>query len=151
MAPPTLIETGELAGWMTWAKMDPDRFVDVALGPLFFRDEPDGSVRCRIDTARAHTNNADILHGGFLMSFADMALYAMAWRCLAKTRAVTLTCNFEFLGAGVPDRPVEAVDRVVKETRRTLFVQALAEQDGRPVLAFSGTLRKISVRTGGDA
>lgn len=149
--PPIIIDHGPFSGWMSWRDRPQSRFSDLALGPFYFRDEEHGSVRCWMDTQHRHTNKGNALHGGFLMSFADMAYYGIAWRSLEETRAVTLTANFEFLGAGVPDVPVEAIGKVLKETGKLIFVHALVEQAGVPILSTSATLRKIRVSTGGDA
>ncbi|MFZ5610512.1 MAG: PaaI family thioesterase [Pseudomonadota bacterium] len=146
--PPITITQGPDAGWLRWQATPghEGRFAQAALPPILWREEGKGRVRARMATSHAHTNNGGVLHGGFLMSFADMALFAIAYQSLAASHAVTVTCNFEFLGVGYPDIPIEALGEVVHETGKTIFIRALATQEGRPVLNFSGTLRKIGGR-----
>jgi hypothetical protein len=42
---------------------------------------------------------------------------------------------------------VEAEGEVLRETRSLIFVRGLISQVSRPLLAFSGTLKKISAVT----
>ena len=147
------IKDGPNQGWMKWEQNDSHkgRFVQSALNPTIWRDEG-AQVRAKMASGIEYTNNGGMLHGGFLMSFADMALFAIAYKALVTTYAVTVTCNFEFLGAGEPGVDVEAVGEVIHETRKTIFVRGVIYQGDRPVLNFSGTLRKIGMRVpAGDA
>lgn len=77
------------------------------------------------------------------MSFADFALFGLAHEALKGTFAVTVTFNAEFVGAGAPGAVVEAQGRVVKQTKSLVFVQGVLMQGDAPILAFSGTLKKI--------
>jgi acyl-coenzyme A thioesterase PaaI-like protein len=99
-----------------------------------------------IETGIQHTNGADFLHGGFIMSYADMVYFAIAWRSLEDVMSVTLTSTFEFVGAGRAGIPLEATGDVVKETGKLIFVRALITQNGDPVCMTTATLRKISPR-----
>jgi acyl-coenzyme A thioesterase PaaI-like protein len=144
---PIVIQDGPYAGWMRSGTNSNGRFADAALGPLYFRDEPDGkSVRCVIETGIQHTNGADFLHGGFIMSYADMVYFSIAWRPLEHSFAVTLTSNYEFVGAGIAGVPLDAVGEVIKETGKLIFVRALLSQNDNPVCMTTATLRKISPR-----
>ncbi len=144
---PITITDGPYQGWMRWQPRGDGRFAEAALGPFAFRDEPGGnSVRCVIETGIQHTNGADFLHGGFIMSYADMVYFAIAWRSLETTDAVTLTSNYEFVGAGRAGLPLEAVGEIVKETGKLIFVRAMLVQSGEPVCMTTATLRKISPR-----
>jgi acyl-coenzyme A thioesterase PaaI-like protein len=82
------------------------------------------------------------------MSFADFALFCIAHQELAGERAVTLTCNSEFLKAGTLDDDVQAEGEVLRATRTLIFVRGLVTQLSHPLLAFSGTLKKIRMRSG---
>lgn len=139
-------DSGPYAGWMRWAKKADGRFPDTALGPIYWREDDTGSVEVRIDTQRRHTNPGDVLHGGFLMAYADMALYAIAWRTFETVRGATVSCSCEFLGPGVPGEPVVVRGEVIKETGKMIFVRAILSQASGPVLSVSGVLRKIQPR-----
>jgi acyl-coenzyme A thioesterase 13 len=136
----TLTE-GPFAGWTTWSQgSDP---YETAIGPFYFRVEG-GVARCAFQPRRQHLNGGGTIHGGALMSFADFALFAIAHKALAGAHAVTLTCNSEFVGAGNLDGTVEAAGEVIRDGRSVIFIRGLVTQSSRPLLSFSGTLKKIA-------
>lgn len=138
---PVVLTDGPFAGWSTWsAGADP---YETAIGPFCFRSDG-AKVRCAFQPRRDHLNGGGAIHGGLLMSFADFSLFAIASETLASTKAVTLTCNSEFIGAGDLSAIVEAEGEVLRTTRSLVFVRGLVTQSLRPLLAFSGTLKKIS-------
>ncbi len=137
---PTTIAEGPFAGWITWSKgADP---YESTIGPFYFR-ATDGRAVCAFEPRRHHCNGGGAIHGGCLMSFADFALFAIAHNALRGAHAVTLTCNSEFIGAGAPEGVIEAEGEVLRETRSLIFVRGVITQASRPLLAFSGTLKKI--------
>ncbi len=143
---PTLIKEGPFAGWSTWSSgADP---YETAIGPFCYRVEGE-RVRCAFEPKPHHLNGGGTIHGGALMSFADFALFCIAHKELANTKAVTLTCNSEFLTAGGLHGVVEAEGEVLRATRTMIFVRGLVTQTSHPLLAFSGTLKKIEDRSRG--
>lgn len=139
---PDLITTGPLAGWTRWLRDTDGRFGSV-LGDLYMREEADQSVRIRIETERRHSNVLGYLHGGFIMSFIDVAMFGIIHRQLAQSPAVTLSCATDFLSAGRVGPPLEATGELLKETGKMLFVRGLVRQEGVNVASFTGTLRKV--------
>ena len=137
-----LITDGEFAGWSVWHGRNEGRFSDL-LGNFYFRREPDGSVLARMGTDKRHSNGHGFLHGGFLMSFVDMAMFAFISPLLVTQGAVTLSCATDFLGAGIVGQPIDATGEILKETGKMLFVRGLVKQDGVNVASFTGTMRKI--------
>ena len=140
--PTVTLQSGPFAGWSTWG--DGGDPFETHNGPFCFRTEADGVIRAAFQPQRHHLNGAGALHGGALMSFADFALFALAGKELADAMAVTVTFNAEFVGAGGLEGWVEAQGRVIKATRSLVFVQAVLVQQNKPLLAFSGTLKKLS-------
>lgn len=140
-AGPVELTEGPFAGWSTWsAGADP---YETAIGPFCFKIEGERALSA-FQPRRDHLNGGGTIHGGALMSFADFALFAIAHNALRGTKAVTLTCNSEFLSAGDLSGVVTAQGEVLRETRSLIFVRGLITQAGRPLLAFSGTLKKIN-------
>lgn len=130
-------------GWMTWELRERDHF-NAVFGPFLVRREPDGRARCRVLLEKRHSNLADAIHGGAILAFADMALFAAA-RALdvpGAGAAVTLDCHAQFLAAGRVDEPLDAVIELLRETRRLAFLRGVMEQPHGAIAAFSGTLRK---------
>lgn len=141
---PIVLTDGPFAGWTTWgAGADP---FETHIGPLCFKIEDDRSIRTGFEPKHHHLNGGGALHGGALMGFADFSLFAIAHHELRGVHAVTVTCNSEFISAGDLNGLVEARGEVLRDTRSLVFVRGLITQASRPLLAFSGTLKKINPR-----
>lgn len=140
--PPEYIETGEHAGWHCWHREPDGRFASL-LGNLYFRTSASGGVECRMATDRRHSNGLGYLHGGFIMSFIDMAMFSFIFPQLQNSAAVTLSCATDFLSPGVVGEPIEASGEILKETGKMLFVRGLVTQNGGNVASFTATMRKI--------
>lgn len=129
------------AGWTHWVG---DDFEDYA-GPFYHRVEPDGSVRCGFTVGPQHINGHGTLHGGAMLTFADYALWALAERT-AGGAGVTVSLNGEFVGpAHLGDR-VEATGEVVRAGGSLIFLRGLMTSAGRPLLSFSGTIKRVKKR-----
>jgi acyl-coenzyme A thioesterase PaaI-like protein len=83
------------------------------------------------------------LHGGFLMSFIDMSMFAFIAPQLELMGAVTLSCATDFLGSGMVGQPIDATGEILKETGKMIFVRGLLRQGDNMVCSFTGTMRKI--------
>jgi uncharacterized protein (TIGR00369 family) len=133
---------GPHAGWTRWRR-DPDGRFASLLGDFLFRQTDSGDVLCRMETDRRHSNGLGYIHGGFIMSFIDMAMFAFIFRQLENSAAVTLSCATDFLSAGIVGEPIEASGEVLKETGKMLFVRGLVTQNGTSIASFTGTMRKV--------
>ncbi len=137
---PVDVTEGPFAGWKTWG-YGGDPF-ETLTGPFFLRVGADGAVEAATLPGPAHRNGAGPLHGGFLMTFADFAIFAIAWRELGQQSAVTVSLTSEFLSAGVAGEALHCTGEVTRATRSLIFARGLVTQQGRPVLAFTGILKK---------
>jgi uncharacterized protein (TIGR00369 family) len=131
-------------GWKRWQFRDATRF-NAFLEPLHVRVE--GEVaRVRMRPERRHSNMRDAVHGGALLGFMDVALFAAArgFGSLAAGGAVTLDLSAQFIGQASWGEPIEARIELLRETGRMLFLRGLVVQEGQPTIAsFTGTLRKM--------
>ena len=134
----------ENPGWYTWQLKDNTRFNSWMFPKLLVRAEPDGKARLRMFPGHRHTNLGNNIHGGAVMSLVDIALFACSRQLgiIEAGTAVTLDLNVQFIGAGKPDVPCDAVTEVLKETRRLVFLRGIVEQDENLIAAYSGTIRK---------
>lgn len=137
-------ESADHPGWMTWALSDATRFNSL-FGPFLLRVE--GAVaRVRMQPQHVHTNLGGRLHGGALLGFVDIALFAASrgFGVIEAGTAVTLDLSVQFIGAGAVDMPLEAQVELLKETGNLLFLRGLVVQgDGEArVASFSATIRK---------
>ena len=140
---PRLVDSGEWAGWRTWSGLDP--FEDQS-GPFYFREDDAGVVTTAFRAETKHMNGGGFMHGGCMMTCADFSLFAIAWKELADSRAVTVSLNGEFVGPARPGDLVTATGEVVRAGGSLLFVRGLIATGGSPMLNFSGVVKKIRSR-----
>ncbi len=92
---------------------------------------------------RRHSNLGDMVHGGAILTFIDMAFFAGGRLAGADVmRAVTLDCNVRFLSPGRIGVPLDAEVELLRETKRLAFFAGRVVQEGELVAHFTGTLRK---------
>ena len=133
----------DLPGWKRWQFRDATRY-NAFLEPLHVRVEGD-VARVRMLPQRQHSNMRDHVHGGALLGFMDVALFASArgFGVLGAGGAVTLDLSAQFIGGGTIGAPLEARIELLRETGRLIFLRGLIVQDDVPTIAsFTATLRK---------
>jgi uncharacterized protein (TIGR00369 family) len=136
-------------GWFHWRISDERRFNAQVMGKMIVRPEGDGRARIRMFPSIKHSNLMGNLHGGTILSLIDVGIFAGSrmFGLIEAGTAVTLDMSVQFIGAGKMDIPLDAEIELLKETRRLLFLRGLVVQEGERIAAFSGTIRKPTVRT----
>ena len=88
----------------------------------------------------------DGVHGGALLGFIDMSLFAGLLVLTGRdpSQGVTLDLTNQFRAAARLDRPIDAVVEILRETGRLVFLRGMVEQDGAAVTAFQATVRKVN-------
>ena len=140
-------EDPEHPGWYSWGDFPRGSFA-AQTGRLLFRHEGEGKARVRMFPEDSHLNMGGSIHGGAVMSFIDMALFA-GGRCagMGDGHYVTLDLHVHFIARGRTGVPLDAVVTLVRQTRGGLvFLSGVCEQDGEPSHSFTGTLKRIKDR-----
>jgi uncharacterized protein (TIGR00369 family) len=109
------------------------------IGPSYARKETDGASL--IQPALPHMcNSGGVLHGGYMMSFADSAVTRAAGLTtgLAPT---TVAFTAEFLSAGDLSAPVTTRVEVPRHGKSLAFLRGILEQNGRKLLSYSATIK----------
>lgn len=134
---------GKWAGWSGWADPHPDTFLQ-AIGRGYMRGLGDTKALVGLETRSSHRNRLDTLHGGFLAAFADHAFFGALWAMghKAQVNGVTIDLTMQYLGAGKVGPDLIAEVELLRETGRMLFLRMVMTQDGAPVAASTGTIRK---------
>ncbi len=133
----------DLPGWHRWELTDPTRY-NAFLAPLSVRVEGEGRARVRMVPQRIHSNIRNHVHGGALLGFADVAIFAAA-RALGimnEGGASTVDLSAQFIDGADAAAPIEAEVDLLRETGRLFFVRGLIVQDARPCASFTATARK---------
>ena len=133
-------------GWWTWELPDGDRY-NATIGKLLVRPEGEGRARCRMFPELAHSNLGNIVHGGAILTFIDMAMFAGGYAAGGDFGpSVTLDLSTQFLSGAKLGIPLDASVELLRESKRMAVMRGLVEQDGVAVAAWSGTLRKLGRR-----
>jgi acyl-coenzyme A thioesterase PaaI-like protein len=131
-------------GWWSWDFVDDGKFHAV-VGKLLVRADGQGRAVCRMFPDDRHSNLGGMIHGGALLTFIDMALFAGGRLAGANViRAVTLDLSTRFLDRGRIGVPLDAEVELLRETRRLVFLAGKLTQEEVLVASFSGALRKAS-------
>ena len=147
MLPDDVFEHGpdpENPGWRHWNLKDPTLFNGAVMGKLITRTDGSRS-RLRMFPERRHENLQGIIHGAVTLSLIDISLFT-TMHTLGSGNAgpsVTLELSTQFTGAGQPDRPLDAVTEIVRETGSLVFVRGTVEQGKHVVASFSGIVKKM--------
>lgn len=137
----------DLPGWKRWALQDDTRF-NAQFGPLSVKVIDETHAWVRMVPERRHSNLVDSTHGGALLGFMDLALFAAA-RSLGVVEAggaVTLDLSAQFIGTSTIGEPILAEMELLRETGRLLFMRGLIKQGDNVLASFTGTVRKSSSR-----
>lgn len=132
-------------GWMTWDLPEADNRFNAALGKLLVRSEGEGKARCRMFPDVGHSNLGNIVHGGAILTFIDMAMFAGGYAAGASLGpSVTLDLSAQFLAASKLGLPLDCSVELLRESKRLAVMRGLVEQEGEIVASWSGTLRKLT-------
>jgi len=137
-------EAGGEEGWYSWTLKDRSLYNTAVLGELQVRAEGE-QCRLRMFPERKHCNAADNIHGGTTLGLIDIALFA-TMHLLGNGDAgasVTVELSTQFVGAGDPSKPLDAVSEVVQETGRMIFIRGKCVQGDNLTTSYSGIVRKI--------
>ena len=133
-------------GWYSWGDFPRGSFAG-ATGRLLFKPDGPGRGIARMFPTEQHGNMGGSLHGGAIMSFIDMSMFA-GGLCAGMERGhyVTLDLTTHFLARGQPGSPLDAHVELVRQTRGHAFLQGVVKQKGENCYSFSGTLKRIRER-----
>lgn len=110
------------------------------LGPVLRAERADKIVS-GFHVEERHCNPFQMCHGGWLCTFADVAMVREAAR--QGGRWVTAGISVDFLAPVRLGSWVESDCAVLPAGSRTCIVQGVARVDGVPVLRMNGTFRRI--------
>ena len=131
-------------GWGTW-DLPRDGGYYANVGKLLVRADGPGRAVFRMFPDESHLNLEGVVHGGALMTFIDMAMFAGGTLATgAAVMGVTLDCHVRFLAPVRPGSPIDAEVEVLRQSGRTLFVQGRVIQDGETVASYTGGLHRTA-------
>jgi len=108
------------------------------IGPSYARKEADGATLIQ-PTLPHMCNSGGVLHGGYMMSFADSAVTRAAGLVTGMAPS-TVSFAAEFLAAGDATSPLITRVEVPRHGKTLAFLRGLLEQNGKPLLSYSATI-----------
>ena len=137
------VEEGEFKGWQTW---DLHGTFDQVVGPFYFKPDADGRMRCAFRAEAKHMNAGDRMHGGCLMTFADIAIFQIAYQEMEGKNGVTVQLDSTFVDGAYVGELIEASGEVVRAGGSLIFVRGQITAEGRTLMTFSGVIKKFKPR-----
>ena len=130
-------------GWLSWGEFPRGSFA-AATGRIVFKPAGPDRAIVRMFPTQDHMNMGGSIHGGAIMSFIDMSMFA-GGLCAGMERShyVTLDLTTHFLARGQAGKPLDSHVEIVRQTRGHVFLQGVVKQDGDNCYSFSGTLKKV--------
>ena len=114
-------------------------------GPLYERQDDDGSWVRGFRVAEKHTNRMKVAHGGMLMNFADIVL----GRAVMDKRHdgfVTIRMTTDFVSPALLGTWVEGRAEVLCEDNGVFTIKGVISSRGKVVLNVSGLFKAVTPR-----
>jgi uncharacterized protein (TIGR00369 family) len=124
-----------------WTAIADDGFIDLA-GP-FFQRGAGADLAFGFPTEAKHHNRRGVLQGGALLTFVDKAFGVAARATTQAELVVTVQLDVHFLDAVQIGELVETRPRVVRATRRLIFMSAELTVGSRAVGLANGVWKKV--------
>ena len=109
---------------------------EISLGPVFETGSR-AARRFLLRVDERHVNMRGVLHGGMLMTFADLALGQAAWDFTGHANVVTLSMQSQFLKTARTGDAVEVAPQLLRRTRSLLFLRGDFEVGGELIYTAS--------------
>ncbi|MCW1383414.1 PaaI family thioesterase [Novosphingobium sp. KCTC 2891] len=137
------VADGPFTGWWQWRPEDP--FEGLA-GPFSVKRDETGRILCGFMPEAKSLNGHGMVHGGCLMTFADFALFMIAAEDGEVVHGVTVTMSSEFVSGAPAGTPLLAQGEIVRKGGGLIFARGMITCEGRNVLAFSGTIKRVKTK-----
>lgn len=129
---------GEFAGWKGFK----DHGFEDQVGPFWYREEPDGSMRCAFRVEKKHVSDSGNVHGGCFMAFADFCLFVIA-KPVKQGPGVTVSMACDFIDAARQGDLVVGTGTVTRAGGSLIFVRGQFTAENRTLFTFSGTIKRL--------
>jgi uncharacterized protein (TIGR00369 family) len=95
---------------------------EIFMGPVFDTGEP-GGRKFLIEIDERHVNRRGVMHGGMMMTFADMTLGQAVWDVTDFAPSVTLNMHTQFLKPARAGDLVEVSPQLIRKTGSLVFMR----------------------------
>lgn len=118
-----------------------------AIGPIFIRGEGRDWELGILAEGKHSNNQPGVVHGGALMTFADIALGYGVAKTLGHSNCVTAQLSVQFLSAGPVGAFISCRPEVVRCGAQLAFVRGLIMAGDKAVASAEGIWKVLEKRT----
>lgn len=111
-------------------------------GPFYFREQGE-TPGVGFFAEQRHRNLGDVVHGGMLMTLADMSIFDICFRAAGQFRAVTVSLNAEFIAPAPLGAFVTATGEMTGGGKSLMFARGIVEAEGARLMSFSGAIKRL--------
>jgi uncharacterized protein (TIGR00369 family) len=129
-----------LDGYRLYDPVDP---FENGAGPFFWRQRDDGSHHFVLRAAARHCNSHGIVHGGLMMTMADLMLCATAKAATEGQPVVTIAMANEFADSARAGDLLEATGEIVRGTGSMVFVRGQVHVGERVTMTCSAVVKRL--------
>ncbi len=121
---------------------DPDDPHETLTG-LFYQRKGGPIGEVYLFAERKHCNTGGLVHGGLLMTMADLALCAACRDGLVGERAITVSLNAEFLASGKEGDFIAAKAELTRRGKTMAFARCVISAGDRDLMTASAVTRRV--------
>lgn len=121
---------------------DPKDPHETNTGPFFWRMRDD-QLKFAFKAEEKHCNSGGIVHGGLLMTFADLMMCAGGTVGTTDRGVFTVSFNADFMASGNRNEIIKARSEVIRRTGQMVFMRGEIYTDERVILTCSAVLRRM--------
>jgi acyl-coenzyme A thioesterase PaaI-like protein len=132
----------EAAGW----ERLPTTNFSAAIGPAWVKGQAGRRTVAVFAHERIVNDYGQVIHGGALMTFADMALGVGAADAITGHSYVTVQLQYQFAGGVALGRLITCAPELVRRTSSLAFVRGLIKADDEVVGSAEGIFKALKGR-----
>jgi uncharacterized protein (TIGR00369 family) len=115
---------------------------ELHVGPAFSQGEV-GTKRYAFQVQAHHCNLRGVVHGGMLMTLADMTLGQAVWDVTDRAHSVTLNMQHQFIKSAKDGDWIEVVPELTRRTRAFVFMRGDFTVNGEIVMTTSSVWKLL--------
>jgi uncharacterized protein (TIGR00369 family) len=129
-----------------WAAINADGF-STAVGTLWTRGSGTELIVGFVADERHTNHHAGTVHGGALMTFADVALGFGVVKTLGGTNCATAQLQLQFIAAGRTGELITCRPEIIRRASQLVFVRGLINAGERTIASADGIWKVLTPRT----
>jgi acyl-coenzyme A thioesterase PaaI-like protein len=126
-----------------WTRVPLDSY-SATIDPVFMRGQAETREVALVTSAALANNRPDTVHGGAMMTFADIALGIGAVDAIGAPHCATVQLNYHFVRGVRVGQLVICRPQLVRRTSRLVFVRGLFEADGETAGSADGIFQSFA-------